>query len=223
MAGSGWWLFEKGVENGEYCRLRFKRPIRKSGRLPLPLSEAFLADGVLAPCARCFPGRPCRKLPKSLNRFKVVILDGKAIKKVAKRLLALRGVAGGLLGGLALVVLDWRTGLAVAMRVHPDGDANEVPLVRGWCPTSGRWSTGPRLWLSDRAFCDLTQPARFKEKGRRLSGALSSEGQLLFVSEAACLFRARRAGPDVHGAMGLVGWLPRITAARKSGLSRCRR
>ena len=130
--GSGRRSFEKSVERGE-LDASIQAAYRKLGRLPLPLSEAFVADGG-ALLRTMFPRQARRKLPRSLNRFQVVILDGKAIKNVAKRLLGLRGVAGGLLGGRTLVALDWRTGLAVAMRVHPDGDANEVALVGALVP-----------------------------------------------------------------------------------------
>ena len=59
-----------------------------------------------------------------------MIYDGKAIKKVAKRLKPLRGRPGGMLGGRALVAIDWETGLAVAMRADPDGEANDVKYVK---------------------------------------------------------------------------------------------
>jgi hypothetical protein len=39
---------------------------------------------------------------------------GKALKRVAKRLKLLRGVAGGLLGGKAVVALHWTTSLGLA-------------------------------------------------------------------------------------------------------------
>lgn len=161
--GSGRRSFEKGVEHGE-LEASIQAAYGKLRRLPLPLSEAFLADGAMALWAM-FPRHARRKLPRSLRRFQVAILDGKAIKKVAKRLLALRRVAGGLVGGRALVALDWRTGLAVAMRVDPDGDANDVAWVCELVPRVREIIPGPRLWLADRAFCDLTQPVCFKERG----------------------------------------------------------
>lgn len=161
--GSGRRSFEKGRERGE-LEASIQAAFGKLRRLPLPLSEAFLADGASA-LRVLFPRKARRKLPKSLNRFQVIILDGKSIKNVLKRLLALRGVSGGLLGGRALVALDWRTGLVVGMRGHLDGDANEVGLVGALLPLVRRIVAGARLWLADRAFCDLTQPARFREKG----------------------------------------------------------
>ena len=48
------------------------------------------------------------------------VQDGKAVKQVAKRLKAYRGVGGGILGGRALVALRLRMGVVVAMYVHPD-------------------------------------------------------------------------------------------------------
>jgi hypothetical protein len=39
-----------------------------------------------------------RQLPASLSAFEALLIDGKTIKNVAKRLKALRGVAGGMLG-----------------------------------------------------------------------------------------------------------------------------
>jgi hypothetical protein len=48
-----------------------------------------------------------------LKRFKIVIYDGKAIKRVAKRLKPCRGAAGGLLGGRALVAIDGETGMSL--------------------------------------------------------------------------------------------------------------
>jgi hypothetical protein len=101
------------------------------------------------------------ELPKSLRGLRVVILDGKAIKRVAKRLKLLRGIPGGLLGGRALVAIDWSTGLAVAMHADGDGDANEVRFMAELMPVARQAVRGPRLWLVDRGFCDLDQPARF--------------------------------------------------------------
>jgi len=157
--GSGRRSFEKNVEAGD-LETSVEAAYRKLGRLPIPLSQAFLAECAGA-LREAFPEWAEWELPKSLRGFSVVVFDGKAIKRVAKRLKALRGIPGGLLGGRALVAMDWSTGLALAMHAHPDGDANDVrfvaelvPIVRGQVP-------GPRLWLADSAFCDLDQPGRF--------------------------------------------------------------
>jgi hypothetical protein len=157
--GSGRRSFEKNIENGQ-LETSFQAAYGKLGRLPIPLSQAFLTE-CTAGLIDAFPPWAEWELPKSIRGLRVVILDGKAIKRVAKRLKWLRGIPGGLLGGRALVAVDWSTGLAVAMHAHPDGDANDVRFVPELVPVVREQVPGPRLWLGDRAFCDLDQPARF--------------------------------------------------------------
>src|SRR5262249_60928136 len=71
----------------------------KLARLPLPLAEAFLAT-LTARLRPLFPAGLYRTaLPASLAGLAVVVLDGKEIKKAAKRLLATRGQPGKLYGG----------------------------------------------------------------------------------------------------------------------------
>ena len=154
--GSGRRAFEKGIENEE-LQASIPAAFKKLGRLPVPLSQAFLGECTAA-LRQAFPEWAQYQLPKSLRRFRVIILDGKAIKRVAKRLKPLQGIPGGLLGGRALVALDWSTGLAVAMHAHEDGDANDVRFVPDLVPVVRKHVEGPRFWLGDSAFCDLTQP-----------------------------------------------------------------
>ena len=132
----------------------------KLGRLPLELSQGLLRDGTAA-LRELFPHGALRQLPASLNAFEVLVFDGKAIKKVAKRLKPLRGVGGGLLGGKALVGLHWSTGLALAMQTHPDGDASEKRLVQSVVAQTHASVPQPRLFVADRGFCDLVQAAHF--------------------------------------------------------------
>jgi hypothetical protein len=157
--GSGRRAFEKGIENGE-LETNVGSAFKKLGRLPVALSQAFFSQCTAA-LREAFPEWAEWKLPKSLRRFHVIILDGKALKRVAKRLKPLRGIPGGLLGGRALVALEWCTGLAVAMRAHEDGDANDVKFVGDLVPIVCEQVEGPRLWLGDSAFCDLTQPQHY--------------------------------------------------------------
>jgi hypothetical protein len=157
--GSGRRAFEKGIESGE-LETTIGSAFKKLGRLPVALSQAFLSHSTAA-LRQAFPEWAEWKLPKSLRRFRVVILDGKALKRVAKRLKPLRGIPGGLLGGRALVALEWCTGLAVAMRADEDGDANDVKFVGDLVPMVCEQVEGPRLWLGDSAFCDLTQPQHY--------------------------------------------------------------
>jgi len=157
--GSGRRSFEKSIESGE-LEATLQAAYGKLRRLPIPLSQAFLGE-CSAALREAFPAWAEWELPKSLRAFHVVILDGKAIKRVAKRLKLLRGIPGGLLGGRALVAMEWSTGMVVAMHAHPDGDANDVRFVPDLVPVVRRHVHGPRLWLGDRAFCDLDQPTRF--------------------------------------------------------------
>jgi hypothetical protein len=66
-----------------------------------------------------------------------------------------------LLGGKAVVGLQWGTGLALAMETHPDGDASEKRLVQSVVAQLEAMTPGPRLFVADRGFCDLVQAAHF--------------------------------------------------------------
>jgi hypothetical protein len=137
----------------------------KLGRLPLPLAEAFLS--VLT--ARLRPllpaGRNHTHLPASLAGLAVIVVDGKKIKKAAKRLLLTRGQPGKLFGGKILVAYTPAEGLAVAMAADPDGEANDAKLVPRLLPLAREAVAGPRLWVADRQFGDLKQPGRFLQEG----------------------------------------------------------
>jgi Transposase DDE domain len=163
--GSGKQSFEAAQDRGE-LDASVRAAYGKLGRTPIAVSSAFLA-GCTARLSDVYPcdSRAQTPLPSRLDDYQILVLDGKAIKRVAKRLKPLRDVAGGVLGGRALVALDLRSGLAVAMRAHPDGDANEVRFVGDLVPEVRRRIAAKRLWIADAAFCDLTQPARFAEHG----------------------------------------------------------
>jgi hypothetical protein len=132
----------------------------KLRRLPISLSMAFLA-GCTDRLRALFPTAATTPPPKSLAGLAVVVYDGKAIKRVAKRLKKLRGMPGGLLGGRALVAMTLEDGLAVAMHAHPDGDANDVRFVPDLLPEVRQRIAGPRLHMADRQFCDLVQMTAF--------------------------------------------------------------
>jgi hypothetical protein len=155
-----------GREAFEHARGRGELPVSpeavfgKLRRVPIPLSEAFLAESTDRMRA-VFPERALKSVPGSLAEFRVLVLDGKAIKQVAKRLKPLRGRSGGVLGGRALVGIDYISGLAAAMRADADGDANDVKFVPELLPALRSRYHGPRLWLADRQFADLVQTAHF--------------------------------------------------------------
>jgi hypothetical protein len=132
----------------------------KLRRIPISLSNAFLAY----PTDRLrevFPEGAGSPLPASLRYLDVIAIDGKKIKRAAKRLKVARGYSGTPLGGKALVALDLRCGLVVAMNAHLDGEMNDAPLVPDLLPQVRQRSARRRLWIADRQFCDLTQPHNF--------------------------------------------------------------
>lgn len=136
----------------------------KLGRIPIHLSMAFLTDSTDSLRAM-YPKQAQRKSPSSLQGFSTIILDGKAIKNVAKRLLALRNAGGGLLGGRTLVALHYETGLIIGMHAVADGDANDCRFVPDLMPVILERIQEPLLWLSDSGFCDLNRLEEFTTNG----------------------------------------------------------
>lgn len=45
------------------------------------------------------------------------------------------------------------------MATHPDGETNDAKLVPALLPQVREQGAGPRRWVADRQFCDLTQTA----------------------------------------------------------------
>jgi len=157
--GSGRKSFERGREHG-LLTASAQAVYQKLGRVSLGLSEAWLAEST-ARVRPVYPSAAGLPLPPSLQGLEVIVVDGKTIKRVAKRLKPLQGRKGGVLGGKALVALELRSGLAVAMATHPDGETNDAKLVPALLPQVREHVAGARLWVADRQFCDLTQTAAF--------------------------------------------------------------
>jgi hypothetical protein len=136
----------------------------KLAHLPPAVSEAFLAEGADR-LRQVFPQADVAALddpiPASLRGFEVLVLDGKVVKRVPRRLQPARRRKGGLLGGKGLAALHLRSGLALALATDPDGEANDAKLVPALLPPVRARVGGPRLWLADRQFCDLVQAAAF--------------------------------------------------------------
>jgi hypothetical protein len=161
-SGSGRKSFTRSREQGE-LEASIQAAYQKLARLPLPLSEAFLTESTqrlieVAP----IKATACDTIPRSLRAFVPITLDGKAVKKVPKRLKPLRQTPGGVLGGKALVALDMSRGLAVAMATDPDGETNDAKLVPRLVPQVQKlYEDEVLLWLGDRQFCDLNQTEQF--------------------------------------------------------------
>lgn len=141
-------------ENG-LVQVHHSAVYRKLGNLPEGVSRATLRDGtvrlgeVMAGAARTLP--PC------VGSMQVMAIDGKKIKKLAKRLKAARKyTSGSLLGGKLLVALSLQSDLAVAMSCTPDGEANEVPLAPDLVKQVRELIASSVLWMADRQFTDLS-------------------------------------------------------------------
>lgn len=93
-------------------------------------------------------------LPGCFESMEVIVLDGKKVKNVAKKLAPTRGFTGALLGAAALVAMPLRSGVAIAMSYSLDGEANDVPLVPSLLPQVREVIARPILFIADRQFCD---------------------------------------------------------------------
>ena len=126
----------------------------KLRRVPIGLSLGLFTEAAnrLATLSTPAPG----PVPPSLVGFRPLAFDGKKLKYVVKRLKPLRGLKGNVFGGKLLVVQDLATGQAVAAEAVADGEAADNPLLPG---AVARVRAGTddhsRLWVGDRAFCDL--------------------------------------------------------------------
>jgi len=153
-AGSARKSLERAREQGALpsCNGAFYGKLR---RAPQELSLGFFEEAA-AHLRQLLPaGFEAADLPASLDGLTVVVIDGKKIKRVAKRLLPVRGAAGKVYGGKLLVAFLPREGLAVAMAADPDGEANDMRLLPELLPRARARIAGPRLFVEDRQFCAL--------------------------------------------------------------------
>jgi hypothetical protein len=128
---------------------------RKLARTPVKLSRALLQEGTFR-LAELLPGGvDVAQLPGCFDDFEVIVGDGKKIKNAAKRLAPTRGYSGKLIGAKALVAMNVRSGMAVAMSDSLDGLTNDVPLVPGLMEQLCEMIARPILSVWDRQFDDV--------------------------------------------------------------------
>lgn len=132
---------------------------QKLGRIPVELSERFLAD-TTARLAELVDIRPQRTLPATLADLRPLVIDARTIKHAAKRLKPTRTQPGAALGGKTLAALDPATGLLVAMAANADADANETTRLDALLRQLPTTPERPVLIVADRQYGDLTQPRR---------------------------------------------------------------
>jgi hypothetical protein len=137
----------------------------KLRRVPLGLSQGFFEDATERLRTTRPDGMNDNLMPASLAEFTIVVIDGKILKNVAKRLMVSRGKAGKLYGGKLLVAYVPAEGLARSFVADPDGETNDAKLIPSLIPRAREVIEGPRLWVLDRQFCDLTQPAVLADDG----------------------------------------------------------
>lgn len=194
---------------------------RKLARTPVGLSRALLRE-CTGRLAGLMPAGAAAQLPGCFDGFEVIVGDGKKIRNAAKRLKPTRGYSGKLIGAKALVAMDARSGMAVAMSDSLDGMANDVPLVPALMEQLRQMIARPILSVWDRQFDDV-----------RTLGRLSSRGGDAFVVRLkqhnhTCVVESSVQGVDAHGRavrdeIGLLGKgkdamrVRRITLTRGDG------
>jgi hypothetical protein len=125
---------------------------RKLARMPVAVSRALLRE-CTARLTQLVTLRAVL-LPGCFEAFAVVVIDGKKVKNASARLKPTRPYSGALLAAKALVAMDARSGLALAMSDSLDGEANDVPLVGELLPQVREVVRQAILWLADRQFGD---------------------------------------------------------------------
>ncbi len=171
------WIFDALIEHrgsGRQAHLQRHRQQNDAGneafygklrRVPSGLSEAFLRD-VTDRLAALFPEVVAHRIPASFDGLEVIILDGKSLKHVAKRLVETRGTPGKLLGGKLLVAYRPRDGLVLDMASDLDGETNEAKLIPDLMPRLRTRPGRAKLVVGDRLFCALKHFDEFtKESG----------------------------------------------------------
>jgi hypothetical protein len=157
--GSGLQAFERAEEAGT-LPVSITASYDKLGNLPVPVSETLLEEGTRRMDA-VLPETPAvDPLPDCWADFEVFGADGKAVKHVKRLLKPLRGLRAGILGARASVGLNLRTGLAVAMVGHLDGEAGEAALTEALLAKFAALAGPGKLWLVvlDRLYCNLSFP-----------------------------------------------------------------
>jgi hypothetical protein len=213
--GSGHQSFTRAKEQGTLAASE-RAMYGKLARAPIDLSRGFLAETTRR-LHDVFPPVRATVLPASLHAFRVVALDGKKLKHVAKRLKALRKVKGHVLGGKLVVALDMATGLAMAMDGDPDGEVSDAPLVPGVLAQVRAMTQGPCLYVSDRQFCDLTQPQVQGQNGDHW--LIRYNAKVSFHPDSS---RPQRLGEDAQGRAYTEewGWLGKATDKRRQYVRR---
>lgn len=215
--GSGCQAFERARE-AKTLPVSVTSAYEKLGNLPVAVSEGLLEEGTQRMNA-VLPATPVHDpLPKCWADFETFGADGKAIKHVKRLLKPLRGLQAGILGARASVGLNLRTGMAVAMVGHLDGEAGEAALTEVLLPKLAAAALG-KLWLVvlDRLYCNLGFPQLVVRAGGHF--LIRHCSNTTFVPDAA---RPAKESRDAQG-LRIVqewGWLGKVEKADRQYVRR---
>jgi len=215
--GSGHHAFER-AQDAAILPVSITSAYEKLGDLPVPVSEALLAEGSQRMNA-VLPEIPALDpLPDCWADFEVFGAGGKAIKHVKRLLKPLRGLQAGILGARASVGLNLRTGLAVAMVGDLDGEAGEAALTEVVLLRLAK-AAGGRSWLVvlDRLYCDLSFPQQVLKAGGHFLIRYCSN--TTFAPDAT---RPAQEGRDIQGHRIVQewGWLGKVEKADRQYVRR---
>ena len=176
---------------------------RKLARTPVGLSRALLRE-CTGRLAGLMPDGARAVLPGCFDAFEVIVGDGKKIKNAAKRLAPTRGYSGRLVGAKALVALDLRRGMAVAMSDSLDGLANDVPLVPALMEQLRGLTERPILSVWDRRFDDPRTMRRLCGREGDAFVVRLKQTQMPFAAESSVATHDAR-GRAVLDELGVLG------------------
>jgi len=160
--GSGHKALKRFADDGD-LPVSMEAVYGKLRRIPITLSCGLLAEWTTR-LDELTPPLP-NKLPESLKHFQMIVIDGKKIKNVAKRLAPVRKIKGAVLGGKVLAALSLNNGLVVNISADADGEANDTPLIPALLESVKETVKGTKLFILDAQFCDLTQPPLLTAEG----------------------------------------------------------
>lgn len=190
---------------------------RKLARMPVELSR-----GLLRECTQRLTGllpEGGHGLPGCFDGFELIIGDGKKIKNATKRLKPTRGYSGALIGAKALVAVDMRRGLAIAMSDSLDGMTNDVPLVPALMDQLRGMIQRPMLSVWDRQFDDVGTLRRLSERQGDAFVVRMKQMQAYFQVESAVETRDGQ-GRRVVDEIGVLGRGKRSMRVRRVTLLR---
>jgi hypothetical protein len=210
--GSGNQAFTRAHEAGA-LPVSIGSTYEKFGHVPLAVSEGLLDEGSRRMAAVLPETLAVDPLPDCWAEFEVFGAEGKAIKHVHRLLKPLRGLRAGILGARASVGLNLRTGLAVALVGHLDGEAGEGALTEALLPQLAAAAGPGRPWVVvlDRLYSNLRFPQKVLKAGGHF--LIRYCGKTTFVADAA---RPAQESRDARGRRIVQewGWLGKVQKTR---------